>query len=144
MKNKDRHKRMIDNVRKTFYDANHQLYEKIKRKKIENEEAIKTARITHLEDRISRRKKINEEEDIRRKSIQNFYESRVSSFRKSKQEDVDYLLRASESRHQHLDKLVSRNSRVREGLSASRMSSNNSLKNPEKHTNDQNDSAIII
>lgn len=134
-KKREENRRMIDHVKQSFHQANHQLYEQIRTKRARNEERVRSSRYSFLQEKAERRKQASQEKDVRRRSIQNFYESRISSVRKSKEDDVSDMLSKSNSRHKLLDTLVSRNSRVREHkMSLSRDLSVRSLKNPENQT----------
>ena len=78
------------------------------------------------------RKKIEEDEKIRRKSIQNFHNSRIQTYRQSKEEEIKGLLRKSEEKRKFQEAMSSRNSRIRDNkLDLSRSLSNRSLNNPE-------------
>jgi hypothetical protein len=65
-----------------------------------------------------------EDKDMRRRSIQNFHESRSSERRSSKSFEIAEMLRKSEEKHKIYDVLNSQNSRIRESkLQSSRLSS---------------------
>lgn len=135
VKNREQHKQMIESVRQSFIQANHQLYEHIRQKKQENEDFIRTERAKYMNSRVISRVSANESKDLRRRSIQNFHESRSSERRSSKSQDIAEMLRKSEEKHRLYDVLLSRNSRIREDkLQTSRISSARSEKNPENAT----------
>jgi SMC interacting uncharacterized protein involved in chromosome segregation len=89
---------MIENVKKSFREVNHEVYEQIRQKKKENENLIHSKRSFVLQSRAISRKKAEEEDRNRRRSIQNFYESRVQTYRRSKEEEVKDILRKSEEK----------------------------------------------
>lgn len=135
VKNREQHKQMIESVRQSFIQANHQLYEHIRQKKQENEDFIRTERAKYMNSRVISRVSANESKDLRRRSIQNFHESRSSERRSSKSQEIAEMLRKSEEKHRLYDVLLSRNSRIREDkLQTSRLSSARSEKNPENAT----------
>ena len=135
VKNREQHKQMIESVRQSFIQANHQLYEHIRQKKQENENFIRTERAKYMNSRVISRVSANESKDLRRRSIQNFHESRSSERRSSKSQEIAEMLRKSEEKHRLYDVLLSRNSRIREDkLQTSRLSSSRSEKNPENAT----------
>ena len=132
VKNREQHKQMIESVRQSFIQANHQLYEHIRQKKQENEDFIRTERAKYMNSRVISRVSANESKDLRRRSIQNFHESRSSERRSSKSQEIAEMIRKSEEKHRLYDVLLSRNSRIREDkLQTSRLSSARSEKNPE-------------
>lgn len=133
MRNREQNKKMIEGVRKSFQQANHELYEQIRMKKKQNEELVKTERAKYLQSRVINRVQANEEKDMRRRSISGFYESRSSERKSSKSQEIAELLKKSEEKHKMYDVVVSRNSRIRENkLKSSRMTSEvKSEKNPE-------------
>ena len=135
VKNREQHKQMIESVRQSFIQANHQLYEHIRQKKQENEDFIRTERAKYMNSRVISRVSANESKDLRRRSIQNFHESRSSERRSSKSQEIAEMIRKSEEKHRLYDVLLSRNSRIREDkLQTSRLSSSRSEKNPENAT----------
>lgn len=135
VKNREQHKQMIESVRQSFIQANHQLYEHIRQKKQENEDFIRTERAKYMNSRVISRVSANESKDLRRRSIQNFHESRSSERRSSKSQEIAEMIRKSEEKHRLYDVLLSRNSRIREDkLQTSRLSSARSEKNPENAT----------
>lgn len=84
LKLREENKNMIENVRKSFHNANHSLYEDIRKKKAAHENVIHFEKSKNLENRMSARKLAKEEEDKRRKSIHNFYQSRIEEKKISK------------------------------------------------------------
>lgn len=93
---------------------------------------VRSRRSFVLQSRVMNRKKIEEEEKIRRKSIQNFHNSRIQTYRQSKEEEIKDLLRKSEEKRKFQEAMSSRNSRIRDNkLDLSRSLSNRSLNNPE-------------
>jgi hypothetical protein len=124
---------MIEGVRKSFQQVNHELYEQIRQKKMQNEELVKTERAKYLQNRVVNRVHANEDKDVRRRSISGFYESRSSERKSSKSQEIADLLKKSEERHKMYDVVMSRNSRIRENkLKTSRLISEvKSEKNPE-------------
>ena len=55
MKNREENKKMIEGVRRSFHQANHELYEQIRQKKIQNEILVKSERAKFLQSRIINR-----------------------------------------------------------------------------------------
>jgi UDP-N-acetyl-D-mannosaminuronate dehydrogenase len=114
MKNREQNKKMIEGVRRSFQQANHELYEQIRQKKLQNETLIKSERAKYLQSRVVNRVQATEDKDIRRRSINGFYESRSSDRRSSKSQEIADLLRKSEDKHRLCDEMINRNSRIRE------------------------------
>ena len=75
---------MIQNVRRSFHNANHELYEQIRNKRQNNEDFIKSRKSFVMQSRVSSRQKAEEQEKDRRRSIHNFRNSRVQTYRQSK------------------------------------------------------------
>ena len=135
LKHRETNRKMIESVKKSFMNANHELYEQIRLKKQENENAVSMKRSFYAESRSATRKQAELQRNQRRQSIQNFYDSRVQETRIRKEQQVQELLRASQERHRFYEALSSRNSRIKENqLSMSRSLSNSSLRNPENRT----------
>jgi hypothetical protein len=57
---REKNKIMIQNVKKTFVNVNHEVYEHIRQKRKENEEIIQSKRSFVLQSRVSSRKKAEE------------------------------------------------------------------------------------
>jgi hypothetical protein len=104
---------MIQNVRKSFNNANHETYERIRQKREENENLVKSRRSFVLQSRVMDRKKAEEEERSRRRSIQNFHSSRIQTFRQSKEDEIKDILRRSQEKRKFQEAMSSRNSRIR-------------------------------
>ena len=56
---------------------------------------VKSRKSFVLQSRAASRQKAEEDEKTRRKSIQNFYNSRVETYRRKKEEEIQNLLRKS-------------------------------------------------
>lgn len=59
-KHREDNKNMIDNVRKSFHNANHSLYEEIRKKKNEHEKLINFEKSKILEQKLTARKQAQE------------------------------------------------------------------------------------
>ena len=58
LRHKEKNKKMIENVKKTFIEVNHKMYEQIRERKKQNEDYIRAQRSIVLQSRVDNRVKI--------------------------------------------------------------------------------------